>query len=54
MGIPQIIMIVVMAANITIGLVYHGKPRTDKYNVWTTLIGCAIEAAILTAGGFFG
>ena len=54
MGIPQIIMIAVMAVNVTIGLVYHGKPRTDKYNFLTTLIGTAIEAAILAAGGFFG
>ena len=44
MGIPQAIMIAVMAAN---------EPRTDKYNGWTTLIGCVIEAALLTAGGFF-
>ena len=54
MGIPQIIMIILMTFNITFGLVNHGKPRTDKYNVWTNLIGCAIEVAILTAGGFFG
>ena len=54
MGIPQIIMIVVMVINVTIGLVYHGKPRTDKYNFLTTLIGTGIEVAILTAGGFFG
>lgn len=53
MGIPQAIMIAVMAANVTIGFVFHNKPRTDKYNGWTTLIGCAIEAALLTAGGFF-
>ena len=54
MGIPQAIMIAVMAANVTIGFIYHNKPRIDKYNGWTTLIGCAIEAAILAAGGFFG
>ena len=54
MGIPQIIMIAVMAANVTIGLVYHGKTRTEKCSVWTALIGTAIEAALLTAGGFFG
>lgn len=54
MGVPQVIMIALMASNITIGLVNHGKSRTDKYNVWTNLIGCAIEAAILAAGGFFG
>ena len=53
MGIPQVVMIALMASNITIGLVNHGKSRTDKYNVWTNLIGCAIEAAILAAGGFF-
>ena len=53
MGIPQAIMIAVMTANVTIGFVFHNKPRTDKYNGWTTLIGCAIEAALLTAGGFF-
>ena len=51
MGIPQVVMIALMASNITIGLVNHGKSRTDKYNVWTNLIGCAIEAAILAAGG---
>lgn len=26
----------------------------QEYNVWTNLIGCAIEATILAAGGFFG
>ena len=53
MGIPQAIMIAAMAANVTIGFVFHNKPRTGEYNGWTTLIGCAIGAALLTAGGFF-
>lgn len=54
MGIPQVIMIAFMAANVTLGFVFHNKPRTDKYNGWTTLIGTAIDVALLTAGGFFG
>lgn len=33
MGIPQVIMIAVMTANVTIGFIYHNKPRIDKYNV---------------------
>lgn len=41
MGIPQAIMIAVMTANVIIGFVFHNEPRTDKYNGWTTLIGCA-------------
>lgn len=53
MGIPQIIMIAVMAANVAVNFIFHNRPRIDKYNGWTTLIGCAIEAALLTAGGFF-
>ena len=34
MGTPQAIMIAVMAANVTLGFVFHNEPRTDKYNGW--------------------
>ena len=50
MGIPQVVMIALMASNITIGLVNHGKLRTDKYNVWTNLIGCVADGRRLLQG----
>lgn len=46
-----------MLALFAVGLLFaanqHGKPRTDKYNFWGTVIGIAIQFGILFAGGFF-
>ena len=54
MGWPQIVMIVIGSIGIGVNLVKHGERRTDKYNVWVSIIGCAIEAIILYFGGFWG
>ena len=53
MGIPQIIMIVMLALTLFINVVEHNKPREGKYNAWQTLVGIAIQISLLTWGGFF-
>ena len=53
MGIPQIIMIVMLALTLFVSVVEHNKPREGKYNVWQTLVGIAIQISLLTWGGFF-
>ena len=53
MGIPQIIMIVMLALTLFISVVEHNKPREGKYNGWDALIAIAIQVSLLTWGGFF-
>ena len=50
--LPQIIMIVLLSMDITLGLAFHGKPRPN-YNGWTSLISAIIMVALLYWGGFF-
>ena len=54
MGIYQIIWIILTALSVGCTLADHGKPRTGKNNVWTTLIAAAIQLGLLYGGGFFG
>lgn len=53
MGIPQILMIVIIAMGLGISMVEHGKPKTGKNNFFTSLIASVIEIALLYFGGFF-
>ena len=53
MGIPQIIMIVMLALVLFINIANHNKPREGKYNAWQALVGIAIQISLLTWGGFF-
>ena len=53
MGIPQIIMIVMLALVLFTNVANHNKPREGKYNAWQALIGIAIQISLLTWGGFF-
>lgn len=53
-GAPQIIMICLYAFDLIYTAVHHGDSKVDeKYNVWITIIGITISAALLTWGGFF-
>lgn len=51
-GIPQVVMLVICLLNVVMSAIHHGEEQ-DPYNVWTTLIGIAINLAILKWGGFF-
>lgn len=53
MGVPQILVIVLMAMSLGISLIKHGECRTGKYNFFVDLFAVAIEVAILYCGGFF-
>ena len=53
MKAPQIIYICLMVMNVTINLVKHGEPKDGNYNIFTAMIGVAIEYGLLRWGGFF-
>ena len=53
MGIPQIIMIVMLALVLFVNVANHNKPREGKYSAWEALVSTAIEISLLTWGGFF-
>ena len=53
MGIPQIIMIVMLALTLFTNVANHNKPREGKYSAWQALVGIAIQVSLLTWGGFF-
>ena len=54
MGTPQIILLTLMGIGLLLCAYKHGKPRTEKYNIFFNLIEAAILIWILSAGGFFG
>lgn len=51
-GVPQIVMLVLYLCNAMLSAVHHGEEQ-EPYNVWTTIIGIAVNFAILKWGGFF-
>lgn len=53
MGIPQIIMIVLMALNLFEALTKHNKCEIKKHNFWTCLFAILIECTIFYYGGFW-
>ena len=52
-GVPQVIMIVIMALTLILGIINHGEVKVQKENFWVTLISVIINYVILKAGGFF-
>lgn len=50
---PQIVMMILMGGNIGIALAKDGEPRDGEHSFIVTVIGAAIEAVILWAGGFW-
>lgn len=52
MGIPQLILLIMTAANLLIVSKKHGQ-TAPNYNIWKTIIGTAISYTILISGGFF-
>lgn len=53
MGIPQIIMIVILAMGLGIHITRHGEEREDEYNAVYATISTAIQVGLLIWGGFF-
>ena len=53
MGIPQIILLSLVALNLLANAYLHETPKTGKYNVLHALINAGILIWILVAGGFF-
>jgi len=51
-GAPQIIWIVLTAMGLGISIVKHGEPRSP-HNMWASIIGTPLAAALLYWGGFF-
>ena len=50
---PQILMIILLGANLGMNLIKDGEPKEGKYNFAATLLATVIEVAILRAGGFW-
>ena len=51
-GIPQLVMLGLYVCNAILSIVHHGEEQ-EPYNAWTTMLGIAINFAILKWGGFF-
>lgn len=51
-GVPQMVVLVMYLINITLNAVHHGEEQ-EPYNVWMTMLGVAVNFAILKWGGFF-
>jgi len=52
MGIPQIILIVLMAVSLGITIAKDGTDR-EPYNAWQSVISIVIMVLLLWWGGFF-
>jgi hypothetical protein len=52
-GWPQGIMLVLIVAELCAVSTLHGRPRTQKWDIWTTLVGNILWLALLAWGGFF-
>lgn len=53
MGIPQIIIICLLATALGIALAKHGEPKEGYYSFWVQLLSVAIDVGLLWWGGFF-
>jgi hypothetical protein len=54
MGTPQIILLVLIGLRLLVEANKHGQARTDKHNIFYSLIDVTILLIILYSGGFFG
>ena len=52
-GWPQLSYLLLTALGIGLVWARHGQPRSERYNVWYSLIGSVIVLPILYFGGFF-
>ena len=50
--VPQIVILVLYLLNFLLSAVHHGEEQ-EPYNVWMTMLGIAVNFAILKWGGFF-
>jgi hypothetical protein len=53
MGTSQIIMLILLSANLLLGAYLHGKEKTGNYSFWATLVSVAVYFTLLKTGGFF-
>jgi hypothetical protein len=53
MKAPQIIIIVIYAANLLMAAHIHGKQESSKRSFWTSLLADSIILGLLIWGGFF-
>lgn len=51
-GVPQIVILALYLNNLVLSAVHHGEEQ-EPYNAWITMIGIAVNFAILKWGGFF-
>lgn len=50
---PQIIYIFISIIGLMSASYLHGKPKTGKHSVWTTIVSVTIGLTLLYWGGFF-
>lgn len=53
LGVPQILMLVMIAYSFTSDVLKHEKPYTKTENAWTSFTALLILLGILYWGGFF-
>ncbi len=53
LGIPQLIYLGFAVYAVVSDAINHGKPKTGKQNVWTTIVAVLIVIVLLSWGGFF-
>jgi len=53
MGVPQVLIIILMAAGLLISANQHGQVKTKKENFWVIFVSYIIQIGILYWGGFF-
>ena len=51
---PQLIWIGFLIVSLCVDGVRHGKPKSGKYDIYSSLVAYAINIALLYWGGFFG
>lgn len=53
MSWQQVAVIVWLAIDVVFGVIYHGEPKTGRYNAVSTIIGIGIFVTLLYTGGFW-
>lgn len=52
-GLPEMLMLILIAWGFTITAVKHGKPRNEEYNAKSSALGLIVMLILLYWGGFF-